>query len=161
MFLMAAVGGASAAPATKPCAALEYRQFDFWVGDWNVEEKGKPAGTNRVESILKGCIVRENWVGTDGSEGTSLNRFDPVSKQWHQTWVDNQGGRLELAGELRAGRMVLSGSRAAARDPKIKIVDRISWQKLPDGRVHQLWEASRDGEKTWQVQFDGYYTKKR
>ncbi|MFI5183972.1 MAG: hypothetical protein ACHQNV_06220, partial [Vicinamibacteria bacterium] len=31
-----------------PCSASEYRQFDFWLGDWDVYENGKAAGTNRV-----------------------------------------------------------------------------------------------------------------
>lgn len=148
-------------PAPKPCSAPEYHQFDFWIGDWNVQENGAPAGTNNVESILDGCIVRENWVGTDGSKGTSLNRWDPAAKKWHQTWVDNRGGKLELSGGFQNGTMTLAGERASSRDPKGKILDRITWQKLPDGRVHQVWTASRDGGKTWQGQFDGFYTLKK
>ena len=40
-------------------------------------------------------------------------------------------------------------------------VNRITWQRLPDARVRQLWEASSDGGATWKVAFDGYYEKKK
>ncbi|MFQ5512310.1 MAG: hypothetical protein ACE5EO_10730 [Candidatus Krumholzibacteriia bacterium] len=37
----------------KPCSAPEYRQFDFWIGEWSVEAKGKPAGTNKVTAMAR------------------------------------------------------------------------------------------------------------
>ncbi|MDH3459056.1 MAG: hypothetical protein OER90_19620, partial [Gemmatimonadota bacterium] len=47
-----------------PCSAPEYRQFDFWLGTWNVETKdGKTAGTNHITQILNGCALREEWTG--------------------------------------------------------------------------------------------------
>ena len=58
--------GSAATPAPKPCSSPEYRQFDFWLGDWDVTEAGKPAGTNRITAILGGCAVREEWKGVSG-----------------------------------------------------------------------------------------------
>ena len=38
--------GATAAP---PCDAPEFRQFDFWLGEWTVTKPdGQLAGTNRI-----------------------------------------------------------------------------------------------------------------
>ena len=60
-----------------PCASAEHRQFDFWIGDWEVRlPDGKPAGTNRISRILNGCVIQENWSGTGGSNGTSYNIYD-------------------------------------------------------------------------------------
>jgi hypothetical protein len=39
-------------------------------------------------------------------------------------------------------------------------LQRITWSQLPGGKVRQLWEASKDGGKTWTVVFDGTYTRK-
>jgi hypothetical protein len=31
---------------------------------------------------------------------------------------------------------------------------------LPDGRVRQHWETSKDGGATWTTAFDGYYRRR-
>ena len=50
--------------APPPCSGPEHRQFDFWVGEWDVTQPdGTPAGTNRIEIIL----VKQHWrTSTDG-----------------------------------------------------------------------------------------------
>ena len=42
-----------AAQASPNCAGPGYRQLDFWVGDWNVFQKGTTTqvGTSRIEKI--------------------------------------------------------------------------------------------------------------
>src|SRR5689334_4174783 len=96
MILSAAAAHAAPPPAT-PCTAPEYRQFDFWLGDWDVTNPaGKAAGHNRVTSEYGGCVLQEHWTGAGGSVGSSFNIYDPVRKVWHQTWVDNGGTLLEL-----------------------------------------------------------------
>jgi hypothetical protein len=158
---VAAIPGARAAAgaATTPCSAAVHHQFDFWIGDWVVTEKGKPAGTNHIDRLLDGCALFENWVGAGGGRGHSLNFYDRQREQWQQTWVDSSPGALNLTGHFSGGRMVLSG---ASSDPKThkQRVDRISWTPNPDGTVRQLWDMSLDGGKSWQVVFDGLYTRK-
>ena len=39
-------------------------------------------------------------------------------------------------------------------------LNRITWTPNKDGTVRQLWEASTDQGKTWQVAFDGLYRRK-
>lgn len=143
-----------------PCSAPQHRQFDFWLGDWEVKDaSGKPAGTNRIESILGGCAIRETWQGTQGLDGTSLNLYAPDGK-WHQTWVDDQGNLLELAGGLEEGKMVMRGTTPSRREPGKTVLHRVAWTPLDGGRVRQFWEASLDDGKTWAVQFDGVYSRK-
>ena len=98
-----------------PCSSAAHRQFDFWVGEWEVQTpKGTAAGENKVEKILDGCALRESWTATDGSHGTSLTSYDAGAGRWTQTFVDDLGMVLVLDGELRDGKMVLSGRRSGA-----------------------------------------------
>ena len=40
----------------KPCTAgPEYQQFDFWVGEWDVEVSGQKVARSRIEKISDGC----------------------------------------------------------------------------------------------------------
>jgi len=152
---------APAQPIVKlgPCDGLEFRQFDFWVGDWDVfTPDGQLAGTNRVERILGGCVISESWSGSKGTNGKSFNVYSAADQKWHQTWVDSQGTLLELAGTYEDGRMVLEGDSPAANDNPLR--NRITWQKLPDGRVRQHWQVSADGGEKWTDAFIGLYTAK-
>lgn len=149
--------GSSAAPAgepARPCGVPEHKQFDFWVGDWEVRSpQGELRGHNRIEAIEGGCALRETYSTSRGYSGTSLNFWNVGTGRWHQTWIDNQGSPLHLDGGLVDGEMVLRGSAGGA-------LQRITWTPLDDGRVRQLWEVSSDGGATWTVAFDGYYSKR-
>src|SRR5215203_3786766 len=82
--------------AAKPCASAQHRQFDFWIGEWDVTQNGKIAGRNSIRSILNGCALSEDWSGTGGFSGNSLNFYDEDAKRWRQTWIDSQGQSLLL-----------------------------------------------------------------
>jgi len=55
---------ADGAPASH-CASAEYRQFDFWVGTWDVYPTGgsELVAHSLIESVYNGCGLRENWNG--------------------------------------------------------------------------------------------------
>ena len=145
----------SAPPA--PCTGEKYRQFDFWIGEWNVSMNGKAAGTNSIRPIHNGCVLEENWKGAGGTNGSSYNIYDQSTGRWHQTWVDNSGSLLGLDGGLEDGRMVLTGETRST-SASGKTTQRITWTPNPDGTVRQLWESTEDGV-TWSVMFDGLYEK--
>ena len=146
-------------PPKRPCAAPEYRQFDFWIGDWTVATPdGTKAGDNRIEKILDGCVLMESWTGVGGMTGRSFNIYSSPGGRWHQTWVDTNGTLLKLDGGLEDGKMVLSGSNPGAKGTPVH--HEISWQKLGDGRVRQHWRVSKDGGATWSDAFIGFYTRK-
>jgi hypothetical protein len=152
--------GAAARPA--PCSRPEYRQFDFWVGEWDVTTpNGRSAGTNRIRSIDGGCALQEEWRGAAGGTGTSLNIFDASTGRWHQTWVGSDGLLLQLDGAMKDGSMELAGSTIAANGART--LHRIRWTPVggEPPRVRQLWESSTDGGRTWSVAFDGTYSRKR
>ncbi|HET9251794.1 MAG TPA: hypothetical protein VFP58_06720 [Candidatus Eisenbacteria bacterium] len=147
--------------AKRSCAAPEFHQFDFWIGTWEVRTPdGKIAGTNRIEPILDGCVLQETWRGAKGLQGSSLNMYVPATKQWHQTWMDQQGTLLLLDGSFRDGAMVMTGEAPSATKPGTTARQRITWTPAKDGSLRQLWETSEDG-KTWTAVFDGRYTRIR
>jgi hypothetical protein len=135
----------------------ESRQFDFWIGEWEVTAGGKAAGTNHIVPILGGRALRETWRGAGGYNGTSTNIYDATTKSWKQFWVDNSGLVLLLEGGVVDGKMVLEGGRIGGDGRPV--VDRITWTPNEDGTVRQLWETSQDEGETWEVGFDGLYKK--
>ena len=152
---------AVAAPKPPACVAPENRQFDFWLGDWDVRDPaGKLVGANRITSLHQGCVLFENYRAGEFS-GSSLNAYDADRKKWHQTWVDSSGGLLVIEGGRVDGKILLTGETADPGKIGGTIVNRISWQPLSDGRVRQLWETSADKGLSWTTSFDGYYTKQK
>jgi hypothetical protein len=144
-------------PPPVPCSADEHRQFDFWLGHWTSYSKdGKKQGTNHLTKLMGQCVIQENWESGGGKfKGTSFNFYDPVRKEWHQTWVDSSGGTLRLDGGLVGGSMQLSGQRTGSNGDKV--VERITWTPLENGSVRQHWQASIDEGENWTEVFDGYY----
>ena len=149
---------AQAPPPKTDCSAPEYRQFDFWLGEWTVANGGKTAGTNRIEAAMNGCALLEHWTPVKGDRGISLNFYDRVTKTWSQAWTDEGGNTLLVSGRFADGRMVLA-STPRKTDSGVD-VQRITWWKNADGTVRQVWESSTDGGTTWTVAFDGTYTRK-
>ena len=86
-------------------------------------------GSDRIEKILDGCAVVENWTAADGKEKTLVAGDDDGGVRFQ--------GEIPVAG---------GGS----------YFDRTTLTPLPDGTVHQVIEVSRDGE-TWQAVFDAVY----
>ena len=149
-----------AAPRRIPCSRPEFRQFDFWLGDWVVTTPdGKPAGTNLVSRPLGQCVLQEHWQGEGGMAGESYNIYDRIGGHWHQTWVDDQGTYLSLEGGLVGGNMVLTGpARLLGGKPTI---DRITWRPVSADEVHQEWDQSSDGGTNWTSAFHGVYRRRR
>lgn len=150
--------------AQEPCTAAEYRQFDFWVGVWEVRDSsGTVLGHNTIERVLGGCALHESWrsARSPAGNGHSYSIFDASTGRWHQTWVDASGSLLQLDGGLDdAGRMILQG---ASVDSTRRVLHRITWSPQPGDELRQLWATSSDAGATWTRAFDGYYhrTKRR
>lgn len=133
----------------QPCAAEPFRQFDFWVGEWDVHRAGGgPTAHNSIASLHDGCVIRESYTNPGGYTGMSMNYYDAADGHWHQLWVDNQGLVLHLEGGWNGESMVLSSEG-----------DRITWTPHDDGTVQQVWEQTEDGGETWNVVFDGTYVR--
>jgi hypothetical protein len=140
------------------CVGPQYRQFDFWLGEWDlVGADGKKSAEDKVVSILGGCAIQESWTGVKSGQGLSLSAYDPATKHWHQTLMDDSGAVLKLEGEFADGKMILVGQRPSQKDKGVTITHRIAWTAMPDHRIKQYWEASTNGGRTWRPVFEGYY----
>lgn len=136
------------------CTAPEYRQFDFWVGDWDAfdaSDSRRPVARTRVERILGGCVLLENYRGANGSHGESFSIYDQTRKVWHQSWVTNRGKLLVIEGGMEDGGMTLSGVEREANGKERRV--RGTWKRMGEG-VRETAVASVDGGKTWDLWFD-------
>lgn len=165
-WLFAAVSVASTSPtpapaAPPPCAAAEYRQFDFWLGEWDVvgvtgaPNEGKILGHNTIERVSAGCALSEHWRGASGFDGRSLNGWDASAKVWRQFWIGADGVVLQLSGGLSEDSMEMRGELPGANGGTQ--LQRIRWTPQPDGSVIQRWDTSDDAGRTWNNSFLGHY----
>jgi hypothetical protein len=152
----------------KPCSEPEYRQFDFWVGDWELSwpasetSEGKPGrGMNRIAQALDDCVIVENFNGKPGLDlrGMSVSTFNKRTGKWQQTWVDSAGGYLDFIGEFQDGQMVLV--REAVVSPTRKFLQRMVWKNIQRDSLDWSWERSDDGGETWKVLWPIHYMRER
>ena len=141
-----------------PCkASPEFRQFDFWIGEWDAKNaQGVTVGSSSIQLILGSCVIFENW-NTPVVSGKSLNIYDTNDKKWHQFWFDNKGTRTAYVGELQDGKMVYVADISVGGK---KALAKMTFSKLPNGDVRQLGENSTDNGKTWKPSFDFTYVRK-
>ncbi len=146
-------------PKPCTCCSEKHRQFDFWLGEWEVKSNGKPAGRNTITLVQDSCLIREDWISA-GSQftGTSYNFYNRDKDRWQQLWIDNQGGYLELTGHFENGQMILKSEEMTNPNGE-KYFNRITWTPNPDGTVRQHWEISKDNGLNWDTVFDGIYIK--
>jgi hypothetical protein len=136
------------------CSAPEYRQFDFWVGDWDTVDFDHPGARTahvRVERILGGCVLKETYEGANGLYGESFSIYDRTRSVWHQTWVSNQGQLLMIEGTMQTSGIVLIGADRTA-DGRKKTV-RGTWTPV-DGGVRETAVVSTDSGHSWTPWFD-------
>jgi len=147
---------ATVAPA--PCReAANYRRFDFWVGNWRVTTPGgQQVGTSHVDVVSGGCALLENWRDMRGSEGKSLNTFDPTSGAWRQFWVGQGGGVTDYNESEWHGSSLTFVAHSRAQNGSA-FMQRLTFTPLPDGVVRQFGEGSTDGGKTWTSFYDFHY----
>ena len=164
--LSSTLAAATATPAiatqTSPhcAAATEYHRLDFWIGDWDTFETDTPNGASEarahVDPIAQGCALHELYEQTDGLIGDSILSYDPVRKQWQQTWVTNRGAIMVLFGNFKDDALVLEGE--AHLQNGTSVIQRITW-KAQDKGVREYAVVSKDGGNTWAPAFDVLFLK--
>lgn len=136
---------------SEQCAAPEFRQLDFWVGEWSVrwdatEDQAAGTGANTVTREYGDCVIQESFQGgptTGNLIGHSVSTYHAGLGRWRQTWVDNQGGYFALVGGPVDDTFVLETTRLSNTAPHQRMVfENITpttltwrWQRSPDGAV--------------------------
>lgn len=150
--------------ATKPCMySAEARQFDFWLGEWDVfpsqapPGQGSKAGDSRIDRISEGCGLLENW-STVGGNGKSINYYDASTGKWYQHWIGSGGGALRYEGIFKDNAIHFEG--LTTRKDGTKVLNKLTFFKMDENTVRQLAEISSDGGKTWTTTYDFRYVRK-
>jgi hypothetical protein len=147
-----------------PCKYTpENRQFDFWIGEWNAvaTSDGTPAGDSRIELSLGDCVIVENWTSKNSPyAGKSYNVYNVGEKRWEQFWVDNSQGMIQFFGTLKDG--IMDFYTADNPQPNGTTLKR-HLQFIPQGpdTVRQFSQGSNDHGKTWAVEYDFTYNRKK
>jgi hypothetical protein len=152
--------------AQRPCSDPLYRQFDFWIGEWEAFGlNGKKAGDSKISMLLDSCVILEEWSSANITRGLrfagkSFNRYNAATKQWAQSWVDNTGGNNEYMGWYANNKMVLT-TQPFSFSKDTMAIRRMSFFNLGPDKVRQLGEISKDQGKTWTAEFDLEYRRKK
>lgn len=157
----AALAAGRAMAGSPGCTAPEYRQLDFWLGDWQAYDndgKGPYAARDAITAILDDCVILERYRQKDGHDGNGTTVYDASRKLWHQTWVTNSGELLILEGRFSDGALTMSGSNLG-KDGK-RVSYRVTWNRQGTG-VRETAVLSKDGGLSWRPYFDILFVKGR
>ena len=150
-----------------PCGGTLYRQFDFWIGEWDVYGKnGQKGGDSKISLILDSCIILEEWTSANATNGViykgkSFNTYNVATGQWQQTWVDNVGGTTEfLRGEAGENKVTFYADHVKNKQGN-EFIRRLTFYKLDENKVRQHGERSIDNGKTWITEYDLEYRRKK
>lgn len=150
-----------------PCSSPEYRQFDFWIGDWDVFAlNGKKAGDSKISLILDSCIILEEWTSAGMFNGLryagkSYNSWNKNLKQWQQTWVDNAGSSTAYTKGKYENKTIVFSTDPFPFSKDTMAVRKLSFFDLGPDKVRQLGEISKDKGATWKTEYDLEYRRKK
>ncbi len=154
VIVLNAITGTVSAQNQTQCSDPEASEFDFWLGDWNLswkDSEGKTqTGRNKINKILGGCVIEEDFSTEDGSfTGRSFSVYNPTKGYWEQTWVDNSGGYMNFTGGMDGDKMILSRS-ITDKSGKV-IIQRMVFYNISEKQFTWDWENSTDGGSTWNL----------
>jgi len=150
-----------------PCDSTKARAFDFWLGDWTIEQRiltadGRwrafPARTS-VSRAAGGCALVERWEGTvqffwegmtrpEKLSALSVRAYDSAANEWRIHWMDSRsprfgppyvGGFTDGVGEFFSSRQTPDGPRRS----------RITFSEITADSVHWDLAVSSDDGRTW------------
>ncbi len=164
-------GTLSSARAQRPCPEPAAREFDFWVGEWNVVNRylingqwqTRGAAEVDVFPVAGGCGIVELWDGTLGRfrvRGFSLRGWVPEKNAWVLVLNWPQPERADfstLEGTFRHGRGDFFSGDTVNGKPTLT---RYSFADItPD---HFRWNdgTSLDSGQTWATRWIMEYSRR-
>ena len=144
-----------------PCEDPEFKQFDFWLGDWTVASAadGVPRGSSHISKEMAGCVVWENWTSAGSPYfGKSYNTWNPNLKRWEQYWVDTSAGVMFFHGELKNNIMDYWTDDVPQASGGT-LLRHLQFFNLGPDKVRQFSQGSSDGGKTWHTEYDFIYSR--
>lgn len=159
------------APADRAYSAFsedKHRQFDFWIGEWDVNLRMLQGDLSfqdtikakaSIYSILNGKAILELWDSVP-IKGYSLRHYDPASEQW-VLWLnwpsENSSRTSSLSGTFRHGR---GDFRNQFTTPDGQtITQRYSFNDITPFSLRWDDLNSNDGGKTWRKNWRMEFTR--
>lgn len=147
---------------TEEWNTTEDRQFDFWIGEWDVNLrtiqedltwKDTYKSTARIYPILDGKAILELWnekVFGKGIKGYSLRYFNHEKGKW-DLWLNwpgnNRSGSSSLEGSFRHGRGDFYSYSPV--DDSTTLISRYTFCDVSPTSLRWDDSYSKDGGKTW------------
>lgn len=138
-------------------------QYDFWVGKWEVtwqeNNGGTGRGTNEIYKILDGTALEENFIVLEGTnigyKGRSISSYNEKNNAWKQVWVDNNGGYIELTGDIDGEDRIFK-TKPVEQDGVTATYKMVFYDIKEDSFVWD-WKKSTDGGQTWELSWRIHY----
>jgi hypothetical protein len=142
-----------AARLRRTVSSLSERDFDFWVGDWDVSWGDGKHGTNVISHLFDGCAILEQFDGRPGVDlrGASVSIYDGESARWRQTWVDSERNYMPFEGAFADGVMDL-------RTTRDRVVYRMLWRDIQPETLHWLWQCAAND--AWETLWELHYVRR-
>lgn len=142
------------------------RQFDFWIGEWSVNNRhlqadgawvDSGAARARIVPVLGGAAILEEWSGTVGGNpmfGFSLRAYDPERGDWNLllNWPGGGASFGTLRGSFRHGR----GEFFAGQRPNLT---RYSFSDALPNSLRWDSATTADGGQTWRTSWIMEFTR--
>lgn len=157
--LVVPVIAAAAEQGASPCtdgSHPEYRQADFWIGNWDVASATRHVSTVTILKAVNGCAFSEVW-STERGDSSGLITYSPSTHKWDYLFVTPSGVVIRLADGVASG-SDFKFNQAVPVDGK---THHWSLSRLPDGTLRELSVGSSDGGTTWTTDYDFKWTKKK
>ena len=147
----------SGPPPADLCNTAGHRQFDFWVGKWDVyrSDTNQLVAHSLIEKLYAGCAVRENWMPLQGAGGGSLNLYRPKSREWIQVWTDNGNNLNEYRGRRSGAKMIMVGTSTSTVGGVVPV--RVTYESRTDGSVVQTGYSAAGKGKPWRLTYELVY----
>lgn len=149
-----------------PCSQPVYRQFDFWIGEWEAfGTKGNKAGDSKISLIIDSCVILEEWTSAALQQGLryagkSFNTYNSAVKQWQQTWTDNTGNTtFYTEGKFEDNKIIYKTAPFNISKDTLA-VRKLTFFNIDKNKVRQLGEISKDNGITWIMEYDLEYRRK-
>ena len=136
----------------------ESRQFDFWVGTWDVNLRmiqddltwaDRVRSEAKIYRILDGKAILEFW-NSNAIKGYSLRHFDRDKKKWvlYLNWPgNNRSGTSSMEGSFRHGRGEFFATRQNPDGQEV--LSRFTFSDIAPSSLRWDDAFSQDGGKSW------------
>jgi hypothetical protein len=141
--------------------STESSRFNFWVGKWELFTNGSRMGESKVDTILDGYAIQEDFLEfpPDPFHGINVTTFNVDTKKWEQTMVDNQGHHSFFTGEFK-DRAITLFRRFKNKKGEDRI-QRTKYYNISKDSFDWTFDTSADEGKTWNIFYTVHYVRKK